>query len=357
MEKARLWSTARRKLRADAPRSRFHHPTPDLREAGLGRNSLTQGQPPNLAGLAPGKRREIQLNFIIGMVIAFGCMLGGFAAMGGHLDVLMQPFEFVIIGGSALGIFVIANPLSTIKDSGKAMMEAILDKGPKARNFLDLLSVLHALMRELKGKTRSEVENHFENPKESEIFRAFPNLLKDTGLVTFICDYCRLIIIGNAKTHEIEALMDEEIQTLQYDRFKPVHALQSVADGLPALGIVAAVLGIIHAMGSLDQSPELLGGLIGAALVGTFGGIFLSYGIMSPIATKIKTVRQKQLRSFVLIKQTLLAFMNGAMPQVAVEFGRKTIPAIERPTIDTVENETISGGSGGGGDAALKAAA
>jgi chemotaxis protein MotA len=297
------------------------------------------------------------LNFIIGMVIAFGCMLGGFAAMGGHLDVLMQPFEFVIIGGSALGIFVIANPLSTIKDSGKAMMEAILDKGPKARNFLDLLSVLHALMRELKGKTRSEVENHFENPKESEIFRAFPNLLKDTGLVTFICDYCRLIIIGNAKTHEIEALMDEEIQTLQYDRFKPVHALQSVADGLPALGIVAAVLGIIHAMGSLDQSPELLGGLIGAALVGTFGGIFLSYGIMSPIATKIKTVRQKQLRSFVLIKQTLLAFMNGAMPQVAVEFGRKTIPAIERPTIDTVENETISGGSGGGGDAALKAAA
>ena len=294
------------------------------------------------------------MNFAIGLVITFGCMLGGYLALGGHLEVLMQPFEFVIIGGSSLGIFVIANPLSTIKDCGKALGEAIFDKSPKARNFLDLLSVLHALMRELKGKSRSEVENHFENPKESEIFKAFPNLLKNTDLVTFICDYCRLIIIGNARSHEIEALMDEEIETLRYDRFKPVHAFQAVADGLPALGIVAAVLGVIHAMGALDQSPEVLGGLIGAALVGTFGGIFLSYGIMSPLASKIKIVRTKQLRSFVLIKQTLLSFMNGAMPQVAVEFGRKTIPAIERPTIDTVENETIAGGSSGG---EMKAAA
>ena len=161
--------------------------------------------------------------------------------------------------------------------------------------------------------------------------------------MTFICDYGRLIIIGNARTHEIEALMDEEIETLAHDRYKPVHAFQAVADGLPALGIVAAVLGIIHAMGALDQSPEILGGLIGAALVGTFAGIFLSYAIVAPIAQKIKAVRQKQLRLFTLVKQSLLAFMNGAMPQVAVEFGRKTIPSKERPTIDVVENETTSG--------------
>ena len=121
-----------------------------------------------------------------------------------------------------------------------------------------------------------------------------------------------------------------------------MHALNAVGDGLPALGIVAAVLGIIHAMGALDQSPQLLGGLIGAALVGTFGGIFLSYGIVSPIAQKIKVVRTKQLRLFTLVKQTLLAFMNGAIPQVAIEFGRKTIPSRERPTIDAVENETIA---------------
>ncbi len=284
------------------------------------------------------------MNFAIGTILTLSCILGGFAALGGHLGVLMQPYEFLIIGGSSLGIFVVANPMSTIKDCGKAIMEAILDKTPKPRDFLDVLALLHALMREIRGKSRSEIEGHFDKPLESEIFKAFPGILANNDLMIFICDYGRLIIIGNAKTHEIEALMDEEIETLSNDRYKPMHALQSVADGLPALGIVAAVLGVIHAMGALDQSPELLGGLIGAALVGTFGGIFLSYGIVSPVAQKIKLVRQKQLRLFVLVKQSFLAFMNGTMPQVAVEFGRKTIPSRERPTIDSVENETVGGG-------------
>ena len=206
------------------------------------------------------------------------------------------------------------------------------------------------------GKVAQRSRRSLRQPEaNSEIFKVFPNLLANKDLVTFICDYGRLIIIGNARTHEIEALMDEEIETLAHDRYKPVHAFQAVADGLPALGIVAAVLGIIHAMGALDQSPEALGGLIGAALVGTFAGIFLSYAIVAPIGQKIKAVRQKQLRLFTLVKQSLLAFMNGAMPQVAVEFGRKTIPSKERPTIDTVENETTS--SGAGGETVIKEAA
>ena len=285
------------------------------------------------------------MNFAIGLVITIGCILGGYAALGGHLEVLVQPFEFVIIGGSSLGIFIVANQFATIKDCGKAFLEAVTDRVPKSRDYLDVLNVLHALMRELRAKSRGEVEGHFDNPKESEIFKSFPKLLANHDLLTFICDYGRLIIIGNAKTHEIEALMDEELETLAYDRFKPVHAYQAVADGLPALGIVAAVLGIIHAMSALDRSPEELGGLIGAALVGTFAGIFFSYAIIAPIAQKIKVVRQKQLRLFTLVKLSLLAFMNGAMPQVAVEFGRKTIPSKERPTIDTVENETTSAGA------------
>ena len=136
--------------------------------------------------------------------------------------------------------------------------------------------------------------------------------------------------------------MDEEIHTITKDKLKPYLALQSMADGLPALGIVAAVLGVIHAMGALDQSPELLGGLIGAALVGTFAGIFMSYGFVGPLAHKIKLTREKKCRVFVIIKQTLLAFMNGAMPQIALEHGRKTIPAAERPTIDEVESEALS---------------
>ena len=287
------------------------------------------------------------MNFAIGLVIAVGCILGGYAALGGHMAVLMQPYEFVIIAGASLGIFIVANTMPVIKDCGRAFMEAALDIVPKPRDYLDVLGVLHALMRELRAKSRNEVEGHFDSPQDSEIFKAFPKLLANSDLVTFICDYGRLIIIGNARPHEVEALMDEEIETLAHDRYKPVHALQAAADGLPALGIVAAVLGIIHAMGALDQSPEALGGLIGAALVGTFLGIFLSYAIIAPMAQKIRAVRQKQLKLFTLVKQSLLAFMNGAMPQVAVEFGRKTIPSKERPTIDVVENETISGAPSG----------
>jgi chemotaxis protein MotA len=284
------------------------------------------------------------LSFAIGLIIALGCMLGGFAAMGGHLQVLLQPWEFVIIGGSALGIFIMANPIYTIKDTGKAAGEALFGKGPKTADFLSALGALHALMRELRAKGRNAIEAHVDNPAESAIFANYPSVLANKDLTTFICDYLRLIIIGNARSHEIEALMDEELETMMYDKLKPYHALTMVSDALPALGIVAAVLGVIKAMGALDQSPELLGGLIGAALVGTFAGIFMSYGILSPLANSIKITRTNQERLFVVIKQAMLAFMNGAMPQIAIEHGRKTISSKDRPTIDAVEEATVSGG-------------
>ena len=151
--------------------------------------------------------------------------------------------------------------------------------------------------------------------------------------------------MGNARTHEIESLMDEEIETVRHDKLKAYHALVAVGDGLPALGIVAAVLGVVKAMGAIDQSPEILGHLIASALVGTFAGIFFSYAVVGPLATKVKIVRDKRLRSYVIVKQSLLAFMNGAMPQVAIEHGRKAISAYERPTINEVEAATISGGA------------
>jgi chemotaxis protein MotA len=235
--------------------------------------------------------------------------------------------------------------MKVVKDSFKGIMEAIKEASPKPRDYLDTLAILYALMRELRTKTRTEMEIHVDNPAESEIFKAFPKILADKDLTNFICDFCRLIIIGNARTHEIEALMDEEIQTIQRDKLKVYLALSAVADALPALGIVAAVLGVIKAMGALDQPPEVLGHLIGAALVGTFAGILFSYGIFGPLATKVKTVREKKVRLYVIIKQTLLAFMNGAMPQVALEHGRKTISAYERPSISEVEQETMNAGA------------
>jgi chemotaxis protein MotA len=285
------------------------------------------------------------VTIILGLVVTLGCMLGGFMAMGGHVSVIWQPWEYVIICGAALGTFIVANPMKTIKDTGKALMEGFRNDAPTPRHYLDVLAVLYSLMRELRGKSRNEVEKHIDEPEQSAIFQKFPSVLDNEDLTAFICDYCRLIIIGNVRTHEIESLMDEEIQTIRGDMMKSYHALVSISEGLPALGIVAAVLGVIKAMGALDQAPEVLGGLIGAALVGTFAGIFFSYAVVTPMATKSKIVREKKLRLYVIVKQTLLAFMNGAMPQVALEHGRKTISAYERPSIDEVEQETLGGGA------------
>jgi chemotaxis protein MotA len=285
------------------------------------------------------------LGSFVGMVITVAALLGGFAAMGGHLAVLMQPWEFVIVLGTSAGTFIMANPWAVVVDTGLATVQAVSGAVPKERYYLDLLGALHALMRELRGKGRNEVEAHIDDPLSSEIFKAFPSVLADASLLQFICDYVRLIIMGNARTHEIEALMDEEIHTIVKSKLAPYHALGVVSEALPALGIVAAVLGVIKAMGALDQSPKLLGGFIGAALVGTFAGIFLSYGIVSPFALKIKMTREKRCRPYIIVKQTLLAFMNGAMPQIAIEHGRKMIANTDRPSIDVVENETIAGPS------------
>jgi chemotaxis protein MotA len=260
------------------------------------------------------------VGFIIGMVVAVGCILGGFAAMGGRVAVIWQPWEFVIICGASIGTFIVANPMPTIKDTGVAMMDAILDHAPTQRHYLDVLGVLYTLMRELRGKARNEIEEHVDNPSESAIFKSFPKVLADKDLTHFIW--------------------------VSRDKLKAFHALTSVAEALPALGICAAVLGVIKAMGALDEAPEILGHLIRAALVGTFAGIFMSYGLVQPIAMKVKTIREQRCRLYIIVKQTLLAFMNGAMPQIALEHGRKTISSHDRPSIDMVENETVSGGAG-----------
>ncbi|MGX5734411.1 flagellar motor stator protein MotA [Bosea thiooxidans] len=283
------------------------------------------------------------MSVFVGLLIAAVSLLGGFAAMGGHLAVLWQPWELVIILGTAVGTFVIANPMKVISDTGTALKEALLNATPKQSHYFEVLGVLYALMRELRNKGRAEIEQHIEAPYESALFAHFPSVLADRTLTTFICDYFRLIIVGKAQAHEIDALLDEEITSHIQDGMKPYYALGMLSEGLPALGIVAAVLGVVKAMGAIDQSPALLGGYIGAALVGTFAGIFFSYAMFGPIANKIKVTREKRSRVYIVVKQTLLAFINGAAPQVALEFGRKVISASERPSIDEVEDKAISG--------------
>ena len=282
------------------------------------------------------------MTIIIGLAVTMGCVIGSFMAMGGSVGVLGQPFEYVIICGAALGTFLVANPLAVVKDSGKGVFEALKNSVPHEKEYLQLLGLLHALLRELKTKPKNEVEAYIDNPEEAPIFQAYPGILKDAALLNFICDYCRLILVGNARPHEVEALMEEEIGTIRHDKLKAYIALTDVGDGLPALGIVAAVLGVVKAMGHIDESPEVLGGYIAAALVGTFVGILLSYAVVGPIATKVKIVREKQLRLYFVAKQTLIAYMNGSLPQVALEFGRKAISAYDRPSIDTVEEQAMS---------------
>jgi chemotaxis protein MotA len=291
------------------------------------------------------RERSGLVSIIIGMIVIVASLLGGFAALGGHIGVIWQPWEFVIIMGAATGTYIVANPWKTVGDTGLAILEALTNSVPKQRHYLDLLGLLYALMREMRSKPRNEVEVHIDNPTESTIFKSFPYVINNPSLMHFICDYFRLNLVGNARTHEIEALMDEEIHTIAHARLTPYASMMVVAEALPALGIIAAVLGVIKAMGAIDQSPKLLGSFIGAALVGTFAGIFLSYGVLEPLALKIKTTREKRLRLYTIVKQTLLAFMNGALPQIAIEHGRKMIEAPDRPSIDVVENETISGGA------------
>jgi len=283
------------------------------------------------------------LGVLIGLLIAVGSLIGGFAAMGGHVAVLWQPWELVIILGTAVGTYIIANPMRTVADTGTAMLEAMRNATPSQAHYFEVLGVLYALMRELRNKGRAEIEQHIETPYESTLFANYPGVLADRELTTFICDYFRLIIVGKAQAHEVEALLEEEIAGHLQDSLKPYYALGTVAEALPALGIVAAVLGVIKAMGAIDQSPALLGSFIGAALVGTFAGIFCSYAMVGPISQKIKATREKKVRVYIVVKQTLLAFIGGAAPQVALEYGRKVISAAERPSIDEVEDKTISG--------------
>ncbi len=279
---------------------------------------------------------------IIGAVVVFGSVLGGFVAMGGHIAVLVQPFEAVIIVGSALGAFVIGNPKAVLAKSAKAFGQAL--KGPRFTkdNYLELLSMLYQLFKLARTKGLLQLESHIERPDESDLFAQFPSFAENHHAVMFLCDYLRLITLGSENPHEMEALMDEEIETHHHEHSVVATAIQSVADGMPALGIVAAVLGVIKTMGSITEPPEVLGHLIGGALVGTFLGVFLSYGIIAPIASILKQTYDAETKYYQCIKAGLLAFMQGYAPAIAIEFARKALISNVRPSFSEVEEATAA---------------
>jgi len=278
---------------------------------------------------------------IIGWVLVIICVIGGYMAMGGKLAPLWQPFELVIIGGAGVGAFVVANPKHILGKAGYGFKSAL--KGPKyaKADYLELLGLMYAIFRLAKTKGMLAIETHIEKPEDSSLFQAFPKFTEDHHALEFLCDYLRMMTLGTDNPHELADLLDEELETHHAEDAEVAGAYSTMGDGFPALGIVAAVLGIIKTMGSITEPPEVLGKLIGGALVGTFLGILLAYGFVSPLASSMGATFNANAKYMQCIRAGLLAHLSGYAPAVSVEFARKTLMSKDRPSFFEVE-EAVS---------------
>lgn len=275
---------------------------------------------------------------ILGYLIVVGAVFGGFALAGGHLLTLYQPVELVMIGGSALGAFFVGNNGKAIKATIKAVPKAFSGSKYTKALYLELLALLYEVLSKVRKEGLMSIEGDVDNPKDSPLFSKYPRVLKDHHAIEFMTDYLRLMVGGNLNAFEIENLMDNEIETHHKEGEVPVHAIAKSGDSLPAFGIVAAVMGVVHTMESVGIPPAELGKLIAAALVGTFLGILLSYGFVSPLAATLEQKLHEASKMLDCIKVTLLASLNGYAPALAVEFGRKVLYSTERPGFSELED-------------------
>lgn len=276
---------------------------------------------------------------IVGYIIVIASVLGGFALAGGHLGSLLQPVELIMIGGSAVGAFFVGNPPKVIKAVFKSI--PLLFKGSphsKAR-YVDLLALLYEVLAKVRKEGLMSIESDVDSPDQSPLFTKYPKIAADHHLVEFMTDYLRMMVGGNLNAFEIENLMDNEIETHHHEAAVPSGALAKLADALPAFGIVAAVMGVVHTMESVGIPPAELGKLIAAALVGTFLGILLSYGFVGPLATLLEHKADDEGKQYQCVKVVLLASMSGYAPQVAIEFGRKVLYSTDRPSFVELEQE------------------
>lgn len=276
---------------------------------------------------------------IIGYIIAIGCVFGGYMLAGGKMGIILKalPVEMFIICGGALGAFLVTNPMSTLKATAASIPKLLKGSKYSKARYMELMALLYDLLQKARKEGLMAIEKDVEEPQNSPIFQKYPTIGGDHHVTEFITDYLRMMVSGNLNAHEIESLMDSEIETHHHEAHKPAAAFQRLAGALPAFGIVAAVLGVIKTMGSVGQPPAVLGGMIGAALVGTFLGIFLSYAIVDPLAGLLEQKNDEDSKELQCIKTTLLASMQGYAPQVAVEFGRKVLYSNHRPSFGELE--------------------
>ena len=284
---------------------------------------------------------------IVGLVIVFGAVIGGYLMEHGNLLLLNQPAEFVIIGGAAIGTLLAAQPMKTIKLLVK-QLTGIAKGGPGRQDYMDLLLMLYELMNLTRREGLLALESHVEKPENSEIFKRYPSFMNNHHAVDFLCDTMRLVLTDpEIQAHDIEALMDLDMETHHHEEIKPSQALSTVGDALPGLGIVAAVLGVVLTMQAISGPVEMIGEKVGAALVGTFLGILLSYGLAQPLATNIAGKVESAGEYYTALKQVLLAFRRGSSPAVAVEFARRSISNDVRPSF-TELTEAVRGIKAGG---------
>jgi len=275
---------------------------------------------------------------IIGTVVVFGCVFGGFVLEGGHILALWHPTELLIIVGSALGAFLISNPLKVSKAAFQGAIS--LPKGPryKREDYVALLKLVYDILMKIRKDGVMAIENDLEKPESSALFKKYPAVLADHHMVIFITDCLRLIVGGNLDPHELESLLEYELETHHKEAHEPAHAVQKVADALPGFGIVAAVLGIVNTMSALEGADTAtIGHKVGAALVGTFLGILVSYGLVGPIASAMEHKAREESKAFEVVKMALVASVRGYAPPVAIEFARKLLFSEVRPTFNDLE--------------------
>lgn len=275
---------------------------------------------------------------IIGIVVIFAMVFGGYLAAGGKMGIIMKslPFEMMMIGGAAAGAFLLGNDMGTVKQTGKDIAKVF--KGPKwkPQDYRDLLCLLFELIR-LARQNPVSIEEHIEAPENSSIFGKYPKIQHDHEAVELICDTMRSASMNYDDPHQVEEVLEKQLEANLHHALHTSHALQTVADGLPALGIVAAVLGVIKTMGSIDQPPEILGKMIGGALVGTFLGVFLAYGFMGPFANKVKAVVEEDSHFYKLIREVLVANLHNHATNICIEVGRQNTPHHIRPSYSELE--------------------
>ena len=279
---------------------------------------------------------------IIGFLVVILSVVGGYIASHGKLAALWQPFELVIIGGAAFGAFLVSTPMKTVKETFSAAIGTI--KGPRyqRQDYLDVLSLLYELLNKARREGFMSLEEHVENPTNSPLFANYPKVMADHHLLDFITDCLRLMIGSNIEPHELEPLLELELEKHHHEVMAPSHALTKVADGLPGFGIVAAVLGIVITMGSIGGDIAEVGAHVAAALVGTFLGILLAYGFIGPLATAMEARAEQDARIYESVKTALLACLRGYNPKIALEFARKTVPSNLRPGFSEFEQHLKS---------------